>query len=147
MKVASRSVDVTSGKNCATFARLSIHNREVILGRTTMTNDKLRHARMKIQSAVWISHGSQAWSSVLDDISATGAKVKRPEGWDARVGERVNLDMLLGGDLNIHVQAVVARIADDCIGFAYDRIPADKEVPLWDLLGGYADTLEHWDDP
>lgn len=110
-------------------------------------NDKMRHARMKIESAVWISHGSQAWSCVLDDISATGAKVHRPEGWNAKVGEHVSLDILIGEDLNIHVKAVVARVTKTCIGFAYDRIPPDKEVPLWNLLGGYADTLEPWDEP
>ena len=29
---------------------------------------------------------------------------------------------------------------------AYARIPPDKEVPLWNLLGGYADKLEPFDD-
>ncbi len=111
-----------------------------------MQNDKMRHARMKIESAAWISHGSEAWSCVLEDISATGVRVRRPDGWRGKVGDHVSMDMLVGDSLNIHVQAVVARISSDSVGFAYDRIPPDKEVPLWNLLGGYADTLEPWDE-
>ncbi len=111
-----------------------------------MHNDKMRHARMKIESAAWISHGSEAWSCVLEDISATGVRVRRPDGWNGTVGSHVSMDMLVGDSLNIHVEAVVVRVANDSIGFAYDRIPADKEVPLWNLLGGYADTLEPWDE-
>ncbi|MGA7296413.1 MAG: PilZ domain-containing protein [Rhodanobacteraceae bacterium] len=111
-----------------------------------MQKDKMRHARMKIESAAWISHGSEAWSCVLEDISATGVRVRRPDGWRGKVGDHVSMDMLVGDSLNIHVQAVVARISGDSVGFAYDRIPPDKEVPLWNLLGGYADTLEPWDE-
>lgn len=111
-----------------------------------MDNDKMRHARMKIESAAWISHGSDAWSCVLEDISATGVRVRKPEGWNCRIGDRVSMDMLVGDSLNIHVEATVARMSDGSIGFAYDRIPPDKEVPLWNLLGGYADTLEPWDE-
>ena len=111
-----------------------------------MTDERMRHARMKIDSAAWISHGSDAWSSELVDISATGVRVKRPSGWCGAMGDIVGLDMLVGDQLNIHVEATVARITDDHVAFAYERIPEDKEVPLWNLLGGYADTLEPWDD-
>jgi hypothetical protein len=36
------------------------------------------------------------------------------------------------------------RVTEDELGFAFSRIPPDKETPLWNLLGGYADTLEEW---
>lgn len=111
-----------------------------------MTEERMRHARMKIDSAAWISHGSDAWSSELADISATGVRVKRPVDWNGKLGEVVSLDMLVGDSLNIHVEATVARITPSHVAFAYERIPEDKEVPLWNLLGGYADSLEPWDE-
>lgn len=101
---------------------------------------------MKLESAAWVSHGTEAWSCVLEDISATGVRVAKPEGWTGKLGDRVTMDMLVGEKVNIHVEAVVARITPGSIGFAYDRIPPDKEIPLWTLLGGYADTLEPWDE-
>lgn len=111
-----------------------------------MEKGHLRHARMKIDSAALISHRHGAWSSELEDISATGVRVSRPADWSGEVGDRVTLDMLVGDTLNIHVEATVARISANHIGIAYDRIPEDKEAPLWNLLGGYADTLEPWDE-
>lgn len=109
-------------------------------------NDRMRHARMKINSAAFISRGREAWSCELADISATGVRVRRPLDWNGAIGDLVTLDMLVGESLNIHVEATTARIDRDFIAFSYSRIPADKEAPLWNLLGGYADTLEPWDD-
>lgn len=101
---------------------------------------------MTIRSAIFISSGSHAWSSEIEDISATGVLVLRPEAWVGRVGELFALDMLIGESLNIHVEARLARATADQLGFAYARIPEDKEAPLWNLLGGYADRLEPYTD-
>jgi len=97
---------------------------------------------MAIRSAVYLSSGSQAWSSEIENISATGVLVARPEAWNGRIGDLYALDMLFGETLDIHVEARLARITDGELAFAYARIPEDKEAPLWNLLGGYADRLE-----
>ena len=104
----------------------------------------LRPARMRIETTVLMSHGVQSHPTELVDISATGALLRRPLGWQGELGQNWMLDMIFGRDLHIHLEAVVARISDRHIGFAYSRIPEDKQVPLWNLLGGYADILEHW---
>ena len=54
--------------------------------------------------------------------------------------------MIIGGNLNIHVDATVARITAGYVDFVYARIPPGKEVPLWELLGGYADRLESFEN-
>lgn len=104
----------------------------------------LRPARMRIETTVLMSHGVQSHPTELVDISATGALLRRPLGWQGGLGQSWVLDMIFGRDLHIHLEAVVARISDRHVGFAYSRIPEDKQVPLWNLLGGYADILEHW---
>ena len=104
----------------------------------------LRPARMRIETTVLMSHGVQSHPTELVDISATGALLRRPLGWQGELGQNWVLDMIFGRDLHIHLEAVVARISDRHIGFAYSRIPEDKQIPLWNLLGGYADILEHW---
>lgn len=111
-----------------------------------VTTQGLRHARMKIETAVLMSRGGDAFSSEVADISATGVMVQRPQGWNAQPGDLWVLDMLVGEDLNIHVEATVARVTAHHVGFAYARIPDDRQVALWNLLGGYADSLEPWDD-
>jgi PilZ domain len=116
-------------------------------GTMTMHTDQghWRHARMSISSAVLMMHGADAWSSEITDISATGVLVAKPDGWGGHVGDLYTLDMIIGDDLNIHVEATVARVTPGHVGFAYARIPPEKEVPLWNLLGGYADRLEQFE--
>lgn len=105
-----------------------------------------RHKRMPIDSACLMLRGDDSWTSELMDISATGVLVRRPAEWLGQLGDRFVLDMLVGDDLNIHVEAKVVRITDDELGFDFSRIPPEKQVPLWNLLGGYADSLELWRD-
>jgi hypothetical protein len=107
---------------------------------------KLRPARMRIETTVLMSQGEHSHPTELVDISATGVLLRRPLGWQGQPGDGVVLDMIFARDLHIHLEAVVARISERHIGLAYSRIPEDKQTPLWNLLGGYADILEHWDD-
>ncbi|MEO6968524.1 MAG: PilZ domain-containing protein [Rhodanobacteraceae bacterium] len=104
----------------------------------------LRHARMKRHTAVLMIRRDEAWTAELEDISATGVMLSRPDGWRGEPGDLWVLDMLFGVDLNIHLEARVARLSGGRIGMEFARIPEDKQAPLWNLLGGYADTLEPW---
>ena len=110
------------------------------------SKDHLRPARMRIKTTVLMSQGDESHPTDLIDISATGALVLRPNEWLGSPGESCVLDMIFGDDLHIHLEAKVARVSVRHIGFAYTRIPEDKQVPLWNLLGGYADILEMWHD-
>ena len=109
-------------------------------------SEQLRPARMRIETTVLMSRGGESHPTELVDISATGVLLRRPLGWEGEQGESWILDMIFGHDLHIHLEAQVMRISDRHLGFAYTRIPEDKQVPLWNLLGGYADILELWHD-
>jgi hypothetical protein len=108
--------------------------------------EQLRPARMQIETTVLMSWRGESHPTELVDISATGALLRRPLGWAGEVGQSWVLDMIFGHNLHIHLEALVARISEHHIGFSYSRIPEDKQVPLWNLLGGYADILEQWKD-
>ena len=108
--------------------------------------EQLRPARMRIETTVLMSRGDESHPTELVDISATGVLLRRPLGWEGEPGQSWILDMIFGHDLHIHLEAQVMRISDRHLGFAYTRIPEDKQVPLWNLLGGYADILELWHD-
>ncbi len=108
--------------------------------------EQLRPARMQIETTVLMSWHGESHPTELVDISATGALLRRPLGWSGETGQSWVLDMIFGHNLHIHLEAIVARISDHHIGFSYSRIPEDKQVPLWNLLGGYADILEYWKD-
>lgn len=107
---------------------------------------RLRPARMQVEITVLMSRGSESLPTELTDISATGALLARPLEWVGELGQRWVLDMLFAEDLHIHLEAVVARVSKHHLGFSYRNIPEDKQEPLWNLLGGYADILEYWDE-
>ncbi|HEX3896684.1 MAG TPA: PilZ domain-containing protein [Rudaea sp.] len=112
---------------------------------TLATSDKgQRHARKRIHCDVLMVHGPESWSGDMEDISATGVLVTRPAGWKGCPGDLYSLDLMFGDDLHIHLDATIARITRSHLGFDYARIPEDKETPLWNLLGGYADSLEEF---
>ncbi len=107
---------------------------------------RMRHARMIRSTAVLMSRRGDVWQTELSDISATGVRLARPDGWHGRTSEVWVLDMLFGDKLNVHVMAEVARVTSTHVALAFARIPPDVEQALWDLLGGYADTFEPWDE-
>jgi hypothetical protein len=103
-----------------------------------------RARRMPIESAVLMCRGDSSWTTELRDISASGLLTQRPDHWIGYKGDFFVLDLLFGDELSLHLEAKLMRIADDELGFAFARIPPEKEAALWNLLGGYADSLELW---
>ena len=85
---------------------------------------------------------------------ARDGKVNVAAFWRLRGGAVVHsnsgdvwvLDMLFSDDVNVHVMAEVVRVTAAHVALAFARIPEDVQVSLWNLLCGYADTLERWDD-
>jgi hypothetical protein len=106
----------------------------------------VRHARMVRQTAVLMSRRGDVWQTDLADISATGVRLSRPAEWHGQVGEVWVLDMLFGDEVNVHLMAEVVRVTTGHIALAFARIPGEAQPALWNLLGGYADTLEPWDE-
>ncbi len=101
-----------------------------------------RHARLHVVSAVLLSRGAVSAQSEMVDISATGLCVHKPETWQGQPGQLWALDLLLEGDAHVHLEATCVRETEHKVCFEFTRIPEDRQIPLWNLLGGYADRLE-----
>lgn len=111
-----------------------------------LQSQRVRHARMRIETTVLLNRGTESFPTELEDISATGVRLRKPEHWTGDTGQTWVVDMIFGSDLHIHVDARVMWVSRQWIGLAYSRIPEDKQEALWSLLGGYADKLEHWEE-
>ncbi len=101
-----------------------------------------RASRMHKECAVLVSRRDGAWVTELRNISATGVLIRRPRDFDGRMDEVFVLDMVFSDDVLINVEACVRRVGEHEIGLAFTRIPANKEVLLWGMLGAYADAFE-----
>jgi len=70
------------------------------------------------------------WETELLDISLKGALVQRPPSWDFALDSTFELDIKLSEDTIIHMEASVAHIEDDHIGFRCDHIDLESITHL-----------------
>ena len=69
------------------------------------------------------------------DISIKGALIEKPDNWQGKVGSRYQLDIVIEqGQLVIKMDALVAHIDDEVIGFICDHIDLDSITHLKRLV-------------
>lgn len=96
--------------------------------------DKRNFSRIPFDSAVKIVMDSKHWESILLDISLKGALVQKPEGWDASIDDACFLEITLGEDLTIRMEAKVAHAQNDQIGFRCEHIDLESITHLRRLV-------------
>lgn len=99
-----------------------------------------RHARMPIRSIALISMGPLSWITEVENISATGLLVHRPDEWVAGAGESGVLDLLLGDDLHIHLEASVTRLTPTHVGLPIPAFPRTRSMPCGACLANMPRT-------
>jgi hypothetical protein len=52
------------------------------------------------------------------------------------------LEIILNDEFNLHVEAEVTRINDAGVALRFIKIPEEKQIPLWQLLGEHVDKIE-----
>ncbi|MFK7955558.1 MAG: PilZ domain-containing protein [Lysobacterales bacterium] len=97
---------------------------------------------MTLRAEVVVLRQGELWDSEVLDISASGLRIRRPEGWDGSLGEEMSIELLLVKDATISLFAKVVRYDNDVLALQFSHIPPESEIPLWTLLGEHADSLE-----
>jgi hypothetical protein len=98
-----------------------------------MSNQKQEHrafSRITFDAKSIIIGKDQQWDTELLDISLKGALVQRPSSWDFALNTSFGLDIKLSEDTVIHMDATVAHIEDDHIGFCCDHIDLESITHL-----------------
>ena len=92
--------------------------------------DKRNFSRIIFDAHTHISHDDKEWKTELLDISLKGALVERPDNWDEELGSEHLLRISLSGDNRIDMQASVAHVEANQIGFACHHIDLDSITHL-----------------
>lgn len=92
--------------------------------------EKRVFSRIPFDAAVMIRGEHGEWKSVLLDISLKGALLELPAVWDGKTGDPFELEITLAPDAIIDMQAHVAHIEEDHIGFQCDHIDLDSITHL-----------------
>jgi len=98
-----------------------------------MSNQKQEHrafSRIIFDAKSIIIGKDNQWETELLDISLKGALVQRPSSWDFALDSTFELDIKLSEDTVIQMEASVAHIEDDHIGFRCDHIDLESITHL-----------------
>lgn len=101
----------------------------------TDTENKRRFSRVPFQSEIQIISDHGNWSCELIDISLKGVLTTAPNHWSAAPGDRFQVKIILdSSEASILMDASVAHIEDDHIGFACEHIDIDSISHLRRLM-------------
>lgn len=78
----------------------------------------------------------QSWNGSLLDISLNGALVTRTDDWPAKIGDRIQLELHLGGDADpcLYMDTTVAHIENNRVGLHCKQMDLDTATHLHRLL-------------
>lgn len=94
------------------------------------TQDNRAFSRITFDAKSIIIGTDAQWETDLLDISLKGALVMNPASWDYPLGTAFGLDIQLSTDTVIHMEASVAHIEDDHIGFRCEHIDLESITHL-----------------
>jgi hypothetical protein len=99
------------------------------------SDEKRIFSRITFDASVRMTDARGEWQSSLQDISLKGALVKIPSGWQGKPGDKCRLRIiLLGGDAEIDMEAAVAHIETNSVGFRCEGIDSDSAAHLRRLI-------------
>lgn len=101
-----------------------------------------RYRRMQLKAEVVVLRQGELWDSEVMDISATGMLIRRPDDWDGSLGEEMSIEVIVADRETIPLFATIVRYDEQLLGLEFSHIPPSSEIPLWSLLGEYADAME-----
>jgi hypothetical protein len=100
----------------------------------TVNDDNRHFSRIHFDASAVISDGEHEWTTELLDISLKGALVKKPADWQATTGQAFNLQIKLSEDSIILMEASVAHVENNHIGFCCHHIDLDGITHLRRLV-------------
>lgn len=108
-------------------------------------DSKIRYARKPITSSCLLVMKGQSVVMEVKNISASGILLEYDESHKLKLGlnDFCVLEIILNEEFNLHVEAEVTRISEEIgVALKFIKIPEEKQIPLWELLGEHVDRIE-----
>ncbi len=96
--------------------------------------DRRHYQRIPFIAEVIMSDGAEEWSCALEDISLKGMLVVPPSDIEARRDHDYDIELMLGADAAIKMQARISHINEAHWGLAWNNIDLDSLTHLRRLL-------------
>jgi hypothetical protein len=121
-----------------------------------VVQDRRRFSRILFDATVKIKVDAEEWDAELIDVSLNGALATKPVSWNAESGAHCVLKIFLNKETTIVMEATLAHVDEDSLGFACDEIDIESisylrrviELNLGDpeLMYRELHALGHMDD-
>lgn len=103
------------------------------MGADVSDHPGVRRSRRRLQAEVHIEADGRRLAVELLDVSLSGARLRRPEGWNARHAS-VQLELRTGKEDPLRVAASVVRERPDEIALRFAELPARLSERLSGML-------------
>ncbi len=107
-------------------------------------DSKIRYARKPLTSTCLLVMKAQSAMMEVKNISASGIKLEYDDNHDIQLNLKdfCVLEIIINENFNLHVEAEVTRVNEDFVALRFIKIPEEKQIPLWELLGEHVDKIE-----
>lgn len=102
-----------------------------------------KFSRVRFNVAATIRSGERQFQGAVENLSMTGMFLVTNE--QLSDGELVNITIVLTGtlpEIEVNFKGIVTRIADDGIGFTFDKIDLDSYMHLKNIIAYNIDDAE-----
>lgn len=107
-------------------------------------NSKIRYARKPLTSSCLLVIKGESVVMEVKNISASGILLEYDEKHELqlKLTDFCILEIILNEEFNLNVEAEVSRISELGVALQFIKIPEEKQIPLWELLGEHVDRIE-----
>lgn len=107
-------------------------------------DSKIRYSRKPITASCLLVKKGESIVMEVKNISASGILLENDEQLDLelKLGDFCVLEIIINEEFNLHVEAEVSRLNDQGAALKFMKIPEEKQIPLWKLLGEHVDRIE-----
>ncbi len=107
-------------------------------------DSKIRYARKPITSTCLLLMKGESIVMEVKNISASGILLDYDQCTkiNLKMDDFCVLEIILNEEFNLHVEAEVSRISEAGVALRFVKIPEEKQIPLWELLGEHVDKIE-----
>ena len=107
-------------------------------------SNKIRYSRKPLTTSCLLLRQGRSIVMEVKNISASGILLQYDEENDIklRVDDFCVLEIILNNNFNLHVEADVVRVSEEEVALKLIKIPEEKQIPLWELLGEHVDRIE-----
>ncbi|TWI54299.1 PilZ domain-containing protein [Pseudomonas duriflava] len=88
--------------------------------------ERRRFKRFPFDATADISQGVQRWSAPVHDISLKGVLIQKPLDWQGEQQQSFEINIQLDTETQVCMQAELAHVEADQLGFACQKIDLDS---------------------